>query len=203
MLGGIHSFANGLEVLNSASLTGCGTVTGNVTVDSGGTVVVDCGGTLTFTGIVTNNGTIWAVNGSVLEAYSNFVNNGLIDIADGTTNFHEGFINNGAVCSQLTNTVTTIVSPAGSGTTSGWGTYSCGSSVTVCAGPDACQQFVNWTDQNSNVVSSSSCYSFTAASDETLVANFAPITPYTVNTTKFRPVVARPAAVARCRADRT
>jgi uncharacterized repeat protein (TIGR03803 family) len=32
---------------------------------------------------------------------------------------------------------------------------------------------VNWTDQNSNVVSALPCYSFTAVSNETLVANFA------------------------------
>jgi T5SS/PEP-CTERM-associated repeat protein len=188
LLGGIHSFANGLEILNSASLTGCGTVDGNVVVDLGGTVQVDCGGTLTFTGIVTNNGTMRAINGSVLEAYSNVVNNGLIDIADGTTNFHGGFINNGVVCSQLTNTITTSISPAGSGYTSGGGTYPCGSGVTVCAAPYACQQFANWTDQNSNVVSSSSCYSFTAASDETLTANFTPITTlYTVTTRSSPP----------------
>ncbi len=78
-------------------LSGCGTVTGSVLIDAGGTVLSDCG-TLTFTGIVTNNGTLRAINGSVLETYSNLVNNGTIDIINGgLTNFHGAFINNGTI----------------------------------------------------------------------------------------------------------
>jgi len=92
--GGVHSF-NSLEISNAAVLSGCGTVTGPVRVDPGGTILSDCG-TLTFTGIVTNNGTMRAINGSVLETYSNLVNNGTIDIIDGgVTNFHGSFINHG------------------------------------------------------------------------------------------------------------
>jgi T5SS/PEP-CTERM-associated repeat protein len=94
---GIHSFANGLTISSNAFLTGCGTIEGSAVVDPGGIVVANCGGTLTFTGIVTNNGTMQALNGSVLEGYSNLVNNGIIDIRGGTTNFHGGFINNGIV----------------------------------------------------------------------------------------------------------
>src|SRR5664280_360480 len=67
--GGIHSFANGLEISNNATLTGCGTISGSVLVDPGGQVTVDCGGLLTFTGTITNNGTMRAINGSALEAY--------------------------------------------------------------------------------------------------------------------------------------
>ena len=95
--GGIHSFFNGLRIRNAALLTGCGTVNGSVTVDSGGTVVVDCGGTLTFMGSVTNNGTMRVVNGSVLEGYGTIVNNGTIQIIAGSTNFPGVFINNGSV----------------------------------------------------------------------------------------------------------
>jgi hypothetical protein len=94
---GIHSFANGLTISSNAFLTGCGTIEGSAVVNPGGTVLANCGGSLTFTGIVTNNGTMQALNGSVLEAYSNLVNNGIIDIRSGTTNFHSGFINNGIV----------------------------------------------------------------------------------------------------------
>jgi hypothetical protein len=54
-------------------------------------------GVLTFTGSVTNNGTLRAVNGTTLEVYGPVVNNGIIDIMDGTTNFHSSFINNGTV----------------------------------------------------------------------------------------------------------
>jgi len=97
LTGGVHSFANNLEIRSNASLTGCGTINGNVTVDLGGTVLADCGGTLTFTGIVTNNGLMTAINGSVLEGYSLVVNDGTIDITQGTTNFHGGFVNHGTV----------------------------------------------------------------------------------------------------------
>ena len=96
LLGGVHSF-NSLHIRNAARLSGCGTVTGSVLIDAGGTVLSDCG-TLTFTGIVTNNGTLRAINGSVLETYSNFVNNGTIDIINGgITNFHGAFINHGTI----------------------------------------------------------------------------------------------------------
>jgi T5SS/PEP-CTERM-associated repeat protein len=93
--GGVHSF-NHLEIRNAAVLSGCGTVTGPVVIDAGGTVLSDCG-TLTFTGIVTNNGTMRAIDGAVLETYSNLVNNGTIDIIEGSTNFHGTFINHGTI----------------------------------------------------------------------------------------------------------
>jgi T5SS/PEP-CTERM-associated repeat protein len=111
---GIHSFANGLTISSNSFLTGCGTIEGSVVVNPGGTVVANCGGTLTFTGIVTNNGTMQALNGSVLEAYSNFVNNGIIDIRGGTTNFPGGFINNGIVITTNNFPVITAIQVVGS-----------------------------------------------------------------------------------------
>jgi T5SS/PEP-CTERM-associated repeat protein len=96
LLGGVHSFNDGLRVPNAAVLTGCGTVTGDVTIDSGGWVFTDCG-TLTFTGAVTNNYAL-AVNGTDLEFYGTVVNNSAILLYNGgTTNFHGSFINNGVV----------------------------------------------------------------------------------------------------------
>jgi autotransporter-associated beta strand protein len=97
LLGGVHSFNNSLRVHNDATLSGCGTINGVVVVDAGGTVVADCGGSLTFGSSVTNNGTMQAINGSVLEAYGTVVNNGLINITGGTTNFHGTFVNNGSI----------------------------------------------------------------------------------------------------------
>jgi hypothetical protein len=97
LLGGAHSFNNGLRIRNDAVLSGCGTINGSMSVDAGGTVLTDCGAALTFTGIVTNNGTMRAINGSVLEVNGPLVNNGTIDIINGTTNFHSIFINNGKV----------------------------------------------------------------------------------------------------------
>jgi len=97
LLGGIHSFADGLEVRNQGTISGCGTISGTVVVDPGGMVLADCGGVLTFTGNVTNNGLMRAVNGSVLEAYGPVVNNGIIDIETGSTNFHSGYSGTGVV----------------------------------------------------------------------------------------------------------
>jgi T5SS/PEP-CTERM-associated repeat protein len=108
LLGGVHSFNNGLRIRNNASLTGCGTINGVVVVDAGGTVLTDCGGSLTFGSSITNNGTMRAVNGSVLESYGTVVNNGLIDAINGGINFHAGFINNGTLLTS--NSVPQIVS---------------------------------------------------------------------------------------------
>jgi hypothetical protein len=108
LLGGIHSFANGVEVRSNAVLSGCGTINGAVLVDPGGVVQADCGGILTFTGIVTNNGELVAANGSAVESYGSVVNNGAINIIDGSTNFHAGFVNNGVVLTS--NSVPEIIS---------------------------------------------------------------------------------------------
>jgi T5SS/PEP-CTERM-associated repeat protein len=97
LLGGVHSFNNGLRIRNNAILSGCGTISGTVVIDAGGSVVADCGGTLTFTDSLTNNGIVRAENGSVLEFYGPVVNNGIIDLLDGTTNSHSTFINNGTI----------------------------------------------------------------------------------------------------------
>lgn len=97
LLGGIHTFAGGLRIRSSSILTGCGTINGSVLVDAGGTATSDCGGTLTFTGIVTNNGVLQAINGSVLESYASVVNYGVINVMNGQTNFHSGIVNYGVV----------------------------------------------------------------------------------------------------------
>ena len=79
--------------------------------------------------------------------------------------------------------ISASASPPLGGTTSGSGTVACGSNVTVCATGTPCTSFVNWTE-GTNVVSTTSCYTFTAVSNRTLVANFAPGTPltFTANT---------------------
>ncbi|HVM60475.1 MAG TPA: choice-of-anchor tandem repeat GloVer-containing protein, partial [Verrucomicrobiae bacterium] len=63
--GGTHWFGNGVEIANNATLTGCGTINGAVTVDAGAHVVSTCS-TLTFGDTVTinGNGVVRAANGS-------------------------------------------------------------------------------------------------------------------------------------------
>ncbi len=96
LLGGEHDFHDGLRISNGASLTGCGTITGDVTIDAGGSIFATCD-TLTFTGTVINNGAL-AANGATLEFYGPVINNnGLLFYNGGTTNFHGTFMNNGII----------------------------------------------------------------------------------------------------------
>jgi T5SS/PEP-CTERM-associated repeat protein len=94
LVGGVHSFMNGLQISANAILTGCGTIIGNV--NNFGTLAVTCpGGTLTLAGIVTNSATIMATNGGDIEFLGPVVNNGTIDFVNGFGHFLGGFINNG------------------------------------------------------------------------------------------------------------
>jgi hypothetical protein len=77
-------------------------------------------------------------------------------------------------------TVATSATPAGAGSTSGGGTFPSGSNVTVTATPGQGYAFVNWTE-NGIQVSESANYTFTATTNRTLTADFAPT--YTVTTT--------------------
>ena len=95
--GGVHCFANDLGIRSSGSLTGCGTITGNVLVDAGGMVSADCGSTLNFTGAVTNNSSVVALNGTTVNFYGPVVNNGTIDVTGGGVHFYSTLQNNGVV----------------------------------------------------------------------------------------------------------
>ena len=70
-----------------------------------------------------------------------------------------------------TNTVVAQVNPANAGSVTGGGSFVTGSSVTVTATANSGYTFTNWT-ANGIVQSSSPSYSFTLATNATLVANF-------------------------------
>ena len=97
LVGGFHSFANGLTISSNAVLTGCGTIDGSVVVDYGGKVRANCGGTLDFTGSVTNNGIIRVRDGTTLNFYGPVVNNGVIVARKGHLRFWSGVQNNGKI----------------------------------------------------------------------------------------------------------
>lgn len=98
LLGGVHSFAKNLHIAKSAVLRGCGTITGNVLVDLGATVVADCGGTMSFSGVFTNNGSVISANNTAINFYGHMVNNGLISAsALGYLHFYGGVENNGTI----------------------------------------------------------------------------------------------------------
>ena len=113
----------------------------------------------------------WTENGSVVSTSPSYT-----FIASGSRNLVANF-------SPINVTISTSSSPSGGGVTSGGGTVTCGSSVTVCATPNTGYGFVNWTE-NGSTVSASSCYSFTASGNGSLVANFTcayAISPTTVS----------------------
>lgn len=79
-----------------------------------------------------------------------------------------------------TYSVSTGVSPGGTGLARGGGTFDSGATVTVTASPNACYRFVNWTE-NGAPVSAAPSYQFTANANRNLVANFA-LTVLTIST---------------------
>lgn len=70
-----------------------------------------------------------------------------------------------------TYTITTAVSPAGGGTTTGDGTYAAGASCTITATPAAGYTFVRW-EKNGAQVSTSASYTFTVSESATYTAVF-------------------------------
>jgi len=116
--GGVHNFYNNLEIRNNATLTGCGTINGNVTVDAGGTMLANCG-TLTFNGMVANSGTVLTANGQDINFVGPVVNNttGVINTTNGAVQFLDGVVNTGTI---LTNVhMETILRSFGSSPTDG------------------------------------------------------------------------------------
>jgi uncharacterized repeat protein (TIGR02543 family) len=85
--------------------------------------------------------------------------------------------------SQLT--LALSANPNAGGTTSGFGTYIAGASVTAIATPSIGYTFLNWTDVTTGaIVSTSANYTFVLNNSRTLVANFE-INTYTINTTSL------------------
>ena len=71
------------------------------------------------------------------------------------------------------NSYTISLSYDGKGSVEGEGPYNYASTATVTASPDTGYDFVNWTDENGNEVSTSATYSFTVYGASSLKANFA------------------------------
>ena len=71
-------------------------------------------------------------------------------------------------------TITTSASPTNGGFTSGDGICQIGSNVTVVATANPGYAFLDWRESGASV-STSNSYSFTASTNRTLVANFAPL----------------------------
>jgi uncharacterized repeat protein (TIGR03803 family) len=149
----------------SSSPLGGGTTSGGGTVNCGSNV------TVTTTANPCYSFVNWTLNGTVVSAGASYS-----FIASANETLVANFLLLGPY------TITASNSPAGGGSASGGGAYACGADVTVCATPNPCYTFLNWRDQNNNLVSSSACYEFTAINNMTLTAEFQPVSPYTITT---------------------
>ena len=139
----------------SASPSADGTVSGGGTFAAGSSV------TVTATANSGYNFVNWTQNGSQVSTSASypFTVNGNVTLVANFT--------------PVQYTVAVSASPSADGTVSGGGTFAAGSSVTVTATANSGYNFVNWT-QNGSQVSTSASYTFTLNSNVTLVANFAP-----------------------------
>ncbi len=119
------------------------------------------------------SGTLGGTPGTSLDSVALFNND------NGPGPPHDVFFNSLSVVNftPITDTISTISSPAGAGVTAGSGVYTCGTSVTVTAMPNASYNFVSWTEDGTNV-SPLQSYTFTTVTNRTLVANFAQLTPF-------------------------
>ena len=91
-------------------------------------------------------------------------------------------------------TITAVVSPAGAGTVSGGGTFTNGASVTLTAAANSGFAFLGWTEGGAEV-SATTHYSFNAAGDRTLVANFITNQPPVALGGAFFQLTAQPLAI--------
>ncbi len=97
----------------------------------------------------------------------------------------EGYIVAYAVFEQVTTyTITTEVSPAGGGTTTGAGTYAAEASCTLTATPAAGYTSVRW-EKNGSQVSTNASYTFTVSESATYTAVFATGVTVTLVATSF------------------
>ena len=83
-----------------------------------------------------------------------------------------------------TYTIRADVTPAGSGSVSGGGSYTEGTSVTLTATNNPGYRFVGWVDQSGQSVSSDNPFTFVATSDSTLTAKFEQVYTVTVSSTE-------------------
>ncbi len=141
----------------STSTPGGGTVSGGGTFNCGSSVTVNALAASCY-GFVS-----WTENGLVVSTSPSYT-----FTAGASRSLSANFTPN-------TYSISAGSSPLAGGTTSGGGTFNCGSSVTVNAVPASCFRFVNWSE-GGTVVSSSASYTFTANTSRNLTANFAQVT---------------------------
>lgn len=84
-------------------------------------------------------------------------------------NFSMDYVN---INEENTYLVAVQVNPSDGGTVTGAGNYQPGQTCTLTATPNEYYEFISWTDENGQVVSTNPTYSFTVTGNRPLVANF-------------------------------
>jgi hypothetical protein len=152
----IWTFTTIPEVTLSVSPEAGGTLTGAGTFADGSLVTVSA---------IPNDGftfTNWTVGETVVSTSSSYQFE-----MDGNTELLANFT--AVTAGKLTVNLSSF--PSAGGTTSGSGQFSANSTVTVAALPNPGYVFVNWTEDET-IVSTSSSYQFVLTANRTLIANY-------------------------------
>jgi rhamnogalacturonan endolyase len=94
-LGGGSITSGNVIIQSDGSLTGFGTITGNLS--NAGTIVCGTGSNLIVNGNLTNTGFMQFTGGSGIQCSGTFTNSGTLDLTTGLQSLPAGFINNGKV----------------------------------------------------------------------------------------------------------
>ncbi len=160
-------FAKLHTITATANPTAGGTVTGAGSYKDGATV------SLTATPKSGYDFVSWTENGSVVSTSATY---------SFTATADRNLVANFQANTVTKYTISATANPTAGGSVSGAGEYEAGKTVTLTATPNSGYNFVNWTE-NGTEVSTSAAYSFTASANRTLVANFElkPVTKYTIS----------------------
>jgi hypothetical protein len=110
LLGG--TYTGNIRVMAGGTLTGAGTVIGNLTNE--GIVTTGTGGTLSLRGVTLNQGTMRLTGDTTLDLQGSFINNGVLDVITGAVNPSTTFVNNGVLLDSASVCVESLIK---SGTT--------------------------------------------------------------------------------------
>jgi hypothetical protein len=150
--GGPVSFS----ITTSSSPANGGTTSGDGAYVSGTTAVVTASASSNY------NFVNWTANGDVVSTGTNY---------PFAVTKDRKLVANFTAVTGTTFTINVSASPANGGAVSGGGSYASGATATLTATSNNGFQFVNWTEGNT-AVSTSSNYPFTVSKDRALVANF-------------------------------
>lgn len=144
-------------VLNSAPVAG-GNTTGSGAYNAGSFVTVAATPSAGYSFVN------WTDNGVIVSVSTSY---------SFTLNANRTLVANFSAVAAGKFAVSLSSNPANGGTTTGSGSFTSGSSVTIVATPNTGFVFVNWTE-NAVIASASASYTFALTANRTLVANFAP-----------------------------